>query len=136
MQSPCLFTHSLCRCTRCISLSLPPPLSLSLSTLPLRRGTAQENVNRDYSLLLEAGRQDAYASVAASFATTTGYKGAPFSMCALSNVTLCPALEAGRPTVVVAYNSLGQAAPSAPVKISVGFPAGVKSYMVSRVPCV
>jgi hypothetical protein len=93
-------------------------------------GTAKENVNQDYSLMLEGGRQDAYASLAASFAAATGYSGAPFAVCALNNVTLCPALEAGKATVVLVYNSLAQAAPNAAVRLSAGFPSGVSSYNV------
>lgn len=93
-------------------------------------GTAMENVNRDYALILEGGRVDAYASIAASFAAATGYSGAPFALCPLNNVTLCPALESGSAAVTVVYNSLGQAAPASPVRLSVGLPAGVASYAV------
>ena len=94
-------------------------------------GTAKEYVNKNYSGILEDGRQGAFASMAASFAKSTGYGGAPFTFCPLANVTLCPALEAGTPTVVLAYNSLGQAVPNAPVRVAAGFPAGVATYRVT-----
>jgi hypothetical protein len=94
-------------------------------------GTARQEVNDDYALQLEAGRADAYGSLAASFAAATGYSAQPFAVCALANVTLCPALEAGEPVVVLVYNSLGQAHGNAPVRLSAGFPAGVKSYAVT-----
>ena len=94
-------------------------------------GTARQEVNDDYSLLLEDGRAAAYAGLAADFATATGYSAAPFALCALANVTLCPALEAGLPVVVLVYNALGQAQAGAPVRLSAGFPAGVASYSVS-----
>ena len=87
-------------------------------------------VNKDYSLILEGGRADAYASLAASFAALTGYTGAPFAVCPLANVTLCPSLESGAPTVVLAYNALGQAAPRTGIRVAAGFPAGVASYSV------
>ena len=94
-------------------------------------GTARQEVNDDYSLLLEGGRADAMAGLAADFAAATGYAAAPFTLCALANVTLCPALEAGLPVVVLVYNALGQAQAGAPVRLSAGFPAGVASYAVS-----
>ena len=92
-------------------------------------GTAKQYVNDNYGLLLETGRADAYASVAASFATATGYSGAPFTLCPLSNVTLCPALEKGVPVVTAAYNSGGSPSSSG-VKLSVGLPGGVAGWAV------
>jgi hypothetical protein len=94
-------------------------------------GTARQEVNDDYSLLLEAGRADAYAGLVRDFAAATGYSAAPFALCALANVTLCPALEAGAPVVVLVYNALGQAQAGAPVRLAAGFPSGVVSYAVS-----
>jgi hypothetical protein len=94
-------------------------------------GTATQAVNDDYVAMLERGRAGAFASIAASLANATGYAGAPFALCPLANVTLCPALERGEPAVVVAYNPLGQAAAAAPVRLSVGLPAGVASYAVT-----
>ena len=94
-------------------------------------GTAQQAVNDDYLAMLERGRAGAFASIAASLANATGFAGAPFALCPLANVTLCPALERGEPVVVVAYNPLGQAAAAAPVRLSVGLPAGVASYAVT-----
>jgi len=93
-------------------------------------GTAKQVVNNDYELQLEAGRQDAFAGIAASLANATGYTDASFALCPLSNVTLCPALEAGTPVVILAYNSLGQATDAAPMHLAAGFPPGVASYAV------
>ena len=93
-------------------------------------GTAMQVVNDDYTKILSIGRADAFDLLSSAFASATGYKGAPFSTCELANATVCPSLESGAPTVLLAYNSLGQAAPSAPVRVSVGFPAGVASYAV------
>ena len=39
-------------------------------------GTARQEVNDDYSLLLEGGRADAFAGLVADFATATGYSAA------------------------------------------------------------
>jgi hypothetical protein len=50
--------------------------------------------------------------------------------CDLANATICPALEAGVPTVVLLYNSQAQGRTAVPVRLPVGFPAGVKSYAV------
>ena len=94
-------------------------------------GTARQEVNDDYSLLLEGGRADALVGIAASFAAATGYAGAPFAFCTLANVTLCPALEAGTAVVVVVHNALGQARAGVPIRLSAGFPAGVKSWAVT-----
>ena len=93
-------------------------------------GTAMQNVNDDYCLILENGRAPAYAYASAAFARATGYAGAPFAACPLANVSLCPALESGAATVAVLYNSLGAAAPFAPVRLPAGFPPGVASYTV------
>ena len=93
-------------------------------------GTAMQNVNDDYSLILESGRAPAYAFAGAAFARATGYSGAPFTACPLANVSLCPALESGAASVAVLYNSLGQVAPAAPVRLAAGFPSGVASYTV------
>ena len=93
-------------------------------------GTAKQNVNDDYTYIVAAGRADALASVSASFAALTRATAATFDTCQLSNVTLCPALEAGKPAVVILHNSLGQAMPASNVRLSAGFPAGVKSYAV------
>jgi hypothetical protein len=93
-------------------------------------GTGKENVNCDYSMLLDAGRVQALLSAAESVAAATRYFAMPFASCSLNNVTLCAPLEAGHATVAVVYNSLAQAAAAAPVRVSVGLPAGVASYQV------
>jgi hypothetical protein len=94
-------------------------------------GTATQAVNDDYVAMLERGRAGAFASIAALLANATGYADAPFALCPLANVTLCPALEKGEPAIVIAYNPLGQASAAAPVRLSVGLPAGVASYAVT-----
>jgi hypothetical protein len=53
-----------------------------------------------------------------------------FVGCDLTNVTICPPLEAGVPTVVAIYNQQGQAKSGIPVRLSVGLPAGVSSWTV------
>ena len=52
----------------------------------------------------------------------------PFSACSLNNVTLCPSLEAGQPTVAVIYNTLGQPSAATPVRVAVS--AAVPSFSV------
>lgn len=94
-------------------------------------GTATQAVNDDYLLRLEAGRAGAYASIAASLANLTGYADAPFTVCPLSNVSICPALETGSATVAIVHNSLGQdSVATSPVRLVAGFPPGVASYAV------
>ncbi len=93
-------------------------------------GTAKQVVDFDYTLILEGGRQAAYAGVAAFLANLTGYASAPFSVCPLANVSICPPLEAGSPAVVVAHNALAQDDPAAPVRVAVGMPTGVASWAV------
>lgn len=94
-------------------------------------GTAQQHVNDDYVHLIDGGRAGAFASIAASLAAATGYAAHAFVVCALANVTLCPALEAGLPAVVLLYNALSHAVADAPVRLSVGLPPGVAAYAVS-----
>ena len=94
-------------------------------------GTAQQNVNDDYELMLEGGRAAAYASISASLARSTGFSAAPFALCPLANVSRCPALEAGTAAVALVHNSLGQVAAAAPVRLVVGMPEGVESWAVS-----
>ena len=94
-------------------------------------GTAMQRVNDDYCAMLAIGRADAATSIAASLAAATNFTTAPFALCELANATLCPALEAASaPVVAVVYNALGQAAPAAPIRLSVGLPAGVASWSV------
>ena len=94
-------------------------------------GTAQQVVNDDYLLRLEAGRVGAYASVSESLATLTGYADAPFTVCPLANVSICPALESGAAVVAAVHNALSEAAvATAGVRLVAGFPPGVASYAV------
>lgn len=94
-------------------------------------GTAQQVVNDDYLLRLEAGRVGAYASVSESLATLTGYTDAPFAVCPLANVSICPALESGAAVVAMVHNALSEAAvATAGVRLVAGFPPGVASYAV------
>ena len=73
-----------------------------------------------------------YRSINADVASATGYNksSSGWSLCPLSNVTLCAALETAQPTVVMLYNALGQAAPTAPIRLSVGMPTGITSWAV------
>ena len=93
-------------------------------------GTAVQEVNDDYAARLAAGRAQAFAGLAGSFAAATGYTGEVFAPCELANATLCAPLEAGTPTVALVYNSLGQAALGVPLRLPAGFPAGVVSWAV------
>ena len=93
-------------------------------------GTAKQNVDEDYRLILSAARAQALGSVSSSLAAATGYSAAAFCSCELSNVTVCASLEAGLPTVLAVHNALGQAAAAAPVRLPVGLPAGTASYAV------
>ena len=93
-------------------------------------GTAVQEVNDDYVARLAAGRAEAWVAVGEALAAASGYTGEPFAPCELANATLCAPLEAGRPTVVLVYNALGQAADAAPVRLSAGLPAGVASWAV------
>ena len=93
-------------------------------------GTAMQRVDQDYIRILAEARADAFSSIAASLAAVSGCAG--WSLCELHNVTHCPALEAGKPTVVFVYNALGQADGAAPLRLAVGLPAGVASYSVAN----
>jgi lysosomal alpha-mannosidase len=93
-------------------------------------GTAVQEVNDDYAARLAAGRALAFAGMAGAFAAATGYTAEVFAPCELANATLCEPLEAGQPTVALVYNSQGQAAPAAPVRLPAGFPAGIVSWAV------
>ena len=95
-------------------------------------GTATEEVTGNYAAMLEAGRADAFAGAGADIATLTGYADGPaWQPCPLANVSICPPLEQGRPTVAVLYNALAQALPAAPVRLPVDLPVGVASFAVS-----
>ena len=97
-------------------------------------GTAKQYVDQDYIAQLAAGRAGAAAVVNASLTRLSGYAGGGgYALCQLNNVSHCPALEAGSsPVVLLVHNSLGQAAGSAPVRLTVGLPPGVASYAVSN----
>jgi hypothetical protein len=94
-------------------------------------GTSKQHVANDYAKSLAVGRQSADVLVSNAVAKLTGYSGAPFVGCDLSNVTICPALEGGTPTVVVVYNQLSQSR-TVHVKIPIGLPTGVKSFTVQN----
>ena len=51
-------------------------------------------------LMLQAGRDAAFASLITSFTAATGY-GAEWALCPLANVTICSALEAAVPSVLL-----------------------------------
>jgi hypothetical protein len=93
-------------------------------------GTSVQEVNDDYVSRLAAGRAAAFAGLAGSLAAISGYTGEVFTPCELANATLCAPLEAGAPTVVLAYNALGQTVPAAPVRLSAGLPPGILSWAV------
>ena len=73
-----------------------------------------------------------FTSIAADIATATGFNGSSsgWSICPLTNVTLCSLLELAQPIAAALYNSLGQTAPSSPVRLPVGMPTGVASWAV------
>lgn len=92
-------------------------------------GTAKEVVNEDYAMLLDAAREGGAASISASLAAATRAPGL-WPLCSLSNVTICPALEAGSPTIVAVYNALAQESLSSPVRVPIALPNGVASWSV------
>jgi hypothetical protein len=92
-------------------------------------GTSKQHVANDYARRLAGGRLGADQLVADALAALTGYSGAAFAGCDLANVTICPALESGKPTVLVVYNQIAQAR-TVHVRVPVGLPAGVASWSV------
>ena len=90
-------------------------------------GTAKQVVDFDYERILELGRASAFQSVAMSISKATRAAG-PWAVCELANVTICPSLEAGAPTVVVIHNALGRAVADVPIKLPVGMSPGVSSW--------
>ena len=93
-------------------------------------GTSKQHVAYDYARRQAWGREDADVLAAQALAKLTGFSASAFASCDLANATVCPALEAGLPAVVLIWNQ--QATPSATksVVLAAGFPAGVKSYSV------
>ena len=91
-------------------------------------GTSKQHVANDYARLA-GGRLAADQLVSSALAALTGYSGAAFLVCDLANVTICPALEAGAPTVLLVYNQLAQAR-TVHVRVPVGLPSGVTTYAV------
>jgi hypothetical protein len=56
----------------------------------------------------------------------------PWATCDLANATICSPTEAATgPVLIALWNSQGQARTNVPVRIPVGFPAGVASYAVA-----
>ena len=92
-------------------------------------GTSKQHVANDYARRLAGGRLAADELVTSALATLTGYADASFVGCDLANVTICPALEAGQPVVLVVWNQLAQDR-IVHVRIPVGLPSGVASYKV------
>ena len=96
-------------------------------------GTERQHVAFDYARLLAAGRADAEQLVSAALADLTGFTpsgAAGYAFCELVNVSICGALEAGRPTLLLVHQPQSHASPSKPIMLSVGFPAGVASWAV------
>jgi len=93
-------------------------------------GTAKQAVAYDYARRLAWGREDADALFNASFQKLTKFTTGSFYSCDLSNVTICPALEAAVPTVAILYNQQAQTRPAWNVLLPVGLPTGIVSYSV------
>ena len=93
-------------------------------------GTSRQDPADDYAARLAAGRAGAWATVGAALAALTGYTGEPFAPCELANASVCAPTEAGDAAVAVVHNSAGQPAAAAPLRVPVGFPAGVASWAV------
>jgi len=123
-----------------------PPVDMTLSNNPLVllekamgvtqhhdavSGTSKQHVAYDYARMLAVARLSADDLVTNALAKLTGYSGAPFVGCDLANVTICPALEAGTPTILLVYNQLSQTR-TVHVKVPVGLPTGVKSWAVQN----
>ena len=103
-------------------------------------GTAKAATDADYTLILHSARGSAFAGINASLGSATGWyggggsggsSGGGWAVCALANVSHCPALERGQATLVAVHNALGQAASGSGVRLSVGLPPGVASYAVA-----
>ena len=120
----------------CISVSPrpDPPTPPSSNTQDAVTGTARQHVTYDYAKMLAAGVSDAVLLLRAAAAQLTGFAAGNFSLCELSNATICPPLEApvlGQPpTLVLLYNPGSLPRVSAPVRLPVGLPAGVASWGV------
>ena len=95
-------------------------------------GTSRQDVAYDYARRLAAGREDAEVLLSAALSRLVGGPGAgvPFEACDLSNTTICPALEAGRPVVLLLYNQQAQAR-ALNLRLPVGLPPGVASWALS-----
>lgn len=76
------------------------------------------------------GRITADNMVSSALAQLTSWSTTPFAACELTNATICPALEAGQPVVLVVWNQQAQVKTAAPVRLSVGMPSGVASWGV------
>ena len=63
-------------------------------------GTSKQHVANDYARQLAGARLGADALVGDALAALTGYAGARFVPCDLSNATICPALEGGGAVVL------------------------------------
>lgn len=94
-------------------------------------GTSKQAVAYDYEQRLALGRASAELLVADALRNLTNASAeTDFAACDYANATICPALEAGLPTAVVIYNSLGQPVSPYCVRLPVGLPSGVGSYSV------
>lgn len=102
-------------------------------------GTAMQHVTDDYALRLAKGRLATDTFVSSALQQLTGDSSNTFLSCDLANVTICPALEAGKAAVLVVYNQLAQPLGNVTgglgmpflVRLPVGLPAGVASYIVT-----
>jgi len=94
-------------------------------------GTSKQHVANDYAKRQAWGREDADVLISSALEKLTGYSSAPFVGCDLANVTICPALEIGKPTAVLIWNQQATTTIQKNVILAVGFPTGVTSYSVT-----
>ena len=111
------------RCPRILATCTPRFFAVS--------GTSKQAVAYDYAQRIAKGRTSADAAVSAALtALTRSAAGTTWSVCDLTNTTVCPPLEAGTAQIVLVYNAQSQVATALPVRLSVGLPAGVATYAV------
>lgn len=83
----------------------------------------------DYARHLSTGRNAAAPFVSQALATLTGDATTNFVLCDLANATICPALEAGQPSLIAIWNSQSQAKGAFPIRLPVGFPSGESRFI-------
>lgn len=93
-------------------------------------GTSKQHVQNDYARRQAWGREDADVLVSSALEKLTGYSSSSFVGCDLANVTICPALESGKPSAVLIWNQQATPTLAKNIILSVGFPSGISSYSV------